>query len=59
MRMSEKCRNNKHNNNPDNHLTSRRIDDGGKKGTYFFALENDSAYIVSFLVVKEIRPLHV
>ena len=31
MRMSEKCRNknNKHNNNSDNTLTSRRID-GGK-----------------------------
>ena len=30
MRTSEKCRNNKHNNNPDNPLTSPRTD-GGKK----------------------------
>ena len=30
MRMSEKCRNNNHNNNSDNPLTSRRTD-GGKK----------------------------
>ena len=30
MRMSEKCLKNKHNNNSDNPLTSRRSDGGGK-----------------------------
>ena len=32
MRMSEKCRNNKYNNNSDNPLTSRRTNGGKKEG---------------------------
>ena len=42
--MSEKCRNNKHNNNSDNPLTSRRTDGGKdkKRSQLKFKAENKS-----------------
>ena len=50
MRMSEKCRNNKHNNNnSDNPLTSRRSD-GGKN-----ALQNHTFYCKVTQTFEDLR----
>ena len=46
MRMSEKCRNNKHNNSSDNTLTSRQTD-GGKNLRFFLHEWTDYLFIIS------------